>query len=113
MTPNDLRLVKESEVAYLSDNISRPTEESVSPISGGCAAVLEYPLPGEMGEECPSWSGREEGRLGEAFTAKRDSLMGDGNGTDKIPPPSPNWCWKCESCRAVRSDRAFCRAVSG
>jgi hypothetical protein len=41
MIPNDLRLAKEPEVAYLSDNISRSTEESVSPISDGGTAELE------------------------------------------------------------------------
>jgi hypothetical protein len=113
MAPNDLRLAKEPEVAYLSDNISRSTEESVSPISDDCAAEFEYPHLGEMGEACRSRPGRDEGRLGEACTANWDPLKGDGGGTDKISPPSPNWCWKCESCRATRSDRALRRAVSG
>ena len=85
-------------------------EESVSPVSDECAAEFHYPLLGDMGESCRSRPGRDEGRLGEACTAK---LKGDGGGTDKIPPPSPNWCWKCESCRAARSDRAFRRGVSG
>ena len=113
MIPNDLRHAKEPKVAYLSDNISSSTEESVSPISDGGTAELEYPLLGEMGEECRSRPGRDEGRLGEACTANWDPLKGDGDGTDKIPPPSPKWRWKRESYRAARSDRVVRRAVSG